>query len=160
MSIDESNLITQQKQISRGRILARASRKHIARSIDRVANIFCFIIESLYLNSTFQLCVILHFIAIGQQFQSSSRKSNYILVFHTAGTETTTSQGTVFKSLGHDFISVKTTSSYFSTQRRWIYLYDGCRKQKEKPTQVSKCIVTNQPPNNNLKWNSATLSVL
>ena len=118
------------------------------------------LIESLYLNSTFQLCVILHFIAIGQQFQSSSRKSNYILVFHTAGTETTTSQGTVFKSLGHDFISVKTTSSYFSTQRRWIYLYDGCRKQKEKPTQVSKCIVTNQPPNNNLKWNSATLSVL
>ena len=117
-------------------------------------------IESLYLNSTFQLCVILHFIAIGQQFQSSSRKSNYILVFHRAGTETKTSTGTLFKSLGHDFISVKTTYSYFSTQRRWIYLYDGCRKQKEKPTQVSKCIVTNQPPNNNLKWNSATLSVL
>ena len=83
-------------------------------------------IELLYLNSTFQKYVISHCIAIGQQFQSSSSKSNCILVFHRAGTETKTSQGTLFKSLGHDFISVKTTYSYFSTQRRWIYLYDSC----------------------------------
>ena len=75
-------------------------------------------IEMLYLNSTFQKYVISHCIAIGQQFQSSSSKSNCILVFHRAGTETKTSQGTLFKSLGHDFISVKTTYSYFSTQRR------------------------------------------
>ena len=75
-------------------------------------------IELLYLNSTFQKYVISHCIAIGQQFQSSSSKSNCILVFHRAGTETKTSQGTLFKSLGHDFISVKTTYSYFSTQRR------------------------------------------
>ena len=80
----------------------------------------------LYLNSTFQKYVISHCIAIGQQFQSSSSKSNCILVFHRAGTETKTSQGTLFKSLGHDFISVKTTYSYFSTQRRWIYHYDSC----------------------------------
>ena len=83
-------------------------------------------VELLYLNSTFQKYVISHFIAIGQQFQSSSRKSNYILVFHRAGTETKTSKGTLFKSLGHDFRSAKTTYSYFSTQRRWIYLYDSC----------------------------------
>ena len=86
----------------------------------------CFVLELLYLNSTFQKYVISHCIAIGQQFQSSSSKSNCILVFHRAGTETKTSQGTLFKSLGHDFRSAKTTYSYFSTQRRWIYLYDSC----------------------------------
>ena len=86
-----------------------------------IANLTAFTehtIEMLYLNSTFQKYVISHCIAIGQQFQSSSSKSNCILVFHRAGTETKTSQGTLFKSLGHDFISVKTTYSYFSTQRR------------------------------------------